>query len=136
MQERVGNLEKDLALKEAELAAVHNTHADNAAAAAAEASVAGVPGSEEAAAATAAAAAEAGGGTLSHSPSERSLQEFAAQFKAAVRALRQWMQDKGLLDQPMVCGLPSCPLALLPRTSTAQPRSAATLSCRFGVPSE
>lgn len=106
MQERVGHLEKDLALKEAQLAAVQNTQADQVAAAAAEASVAGVPGSEEAAAATAAAAAahaeEGGSGTLRHSRSERSLQAFAAEFTEAVRVLRQWLQEKGLLDTPAV----------------------------------
>lgn len=99
VQERVGTLEKDLALKEAQLAAVQNAQADQAAATAAEASVAGVAGSEEAAAAVAV-TAEAGG--AARADSERSLQAFAAQFTNAVRVLRQWLQEKGLLDNRMV----------------------------------
>ena len=99
MQERADQLEKDLALREAELAAMNNMHADPDHMHAA--SVTGISGSEEAAAVTAATAA-AGRGTLSHSPSENSLKEFAAQFNAAVKALQQWMHGKGLLDQPMV----------------------------------
>lgn len=99
MQERVGNLEKDLALKEAQLAAVQNAQADQAAAAAAEASVAGVPDSEEAAAAVAV-TAEARGAP--RGDSERSLQAFATQFTHAVRVLRQWLQERGLLGDQMV----------------------------------